>query len=187
MPDNTPDDKKQDQKPADDKKQDQKPADDKKQDDSTDKKQDQKPADDKKQDDSTDKKVIKKDSNAIYAALRKNDVSTAKRLLESQITDELAQKTEEQEQKLLALAENYAALKAEMTKERESAKFQQIVLQYGLSEDDVDLIGTDDLDKFQERAKKFSAGRDKQARFAATKSSVIPEDLKTSDLAKRLL
>jgi len=126
--------------------------------------------------------------NAVMAALRKRDIETAQRLL----AEDAAENAKPDLSKYVEVG-TFDALKASLdtlSGELEATKHQNavdhIVTNYKLSESEKGLIETDNLELFEARAKLLFE-QNKQAVRQSVTSTVVPEDLKESPLAQRLL
>jgi len=137
-------------------------------------------------------KVVEKEpsqesiDNAVYAALRKKDVDTAKKLLEGDKPKEVDLSGYVEKDKFDELLNRFGELNEAYSTSTHNSERDSILRKHNLSEEDASLIMTDDLKELEERAIKLS-GRNSVSNRQAAVSTKVPEDLQSSELAKRLL
>lgn len=130
----------------------------------------------------------KKVQDAISAAIRQGKIDEARKLIE----DSEPKKPEVdlsgyvEKEKFDEALKQLGELKTEYQTSTHAAKVENIIAKFNLSEEDVKIISCEDLKEFEERAELLASRNNTAARARAVQAP-IPEDLKNSDLAGRLL
>lgn len=124
--------------------------------------------------------------NAVFAALRKKDVETAKKLLQADKPAEVDMSQYVEKEKFDELFKRIEDMAVESKTNKLNADKQLIIAKHNISEEDAKLYDDDDLELFEKRLDAISSMNNVQTRRAALKSD-IPEDLKDNEMAMRLL